>query len=140
MEQDAPLPDDPRIPDRSRRPKKPAGKQPVLRSTRRKTAPARPDSPHECLIIGGEGTCPDWQELLVRYPLIDSVQREDFPEHGASFVYLAHFYRTGDTAREGSCAKRQFRNFFRSIGYTFDSAGNFKSRWFEGIGVRVLGE
>jgi len=96
-----------------------------------------PDARHECLIIGGEGSCPEWKELLAHYPMIDSVQREDFPDHGASFVYLAHFYRTGNTEKEGTCAQEQFENFLGSIGYTFDSAANFKSRWFEGIGVRI---
>lgn len=117
--------------------KRQGGKQPAVKSSGKKTPPAVPDARHDCLIIGNEGCCPEWQELLAHYPMIDSVQREDFQQHGASFVYLAHFYRTGDTARESSCAKKQFRNFFRSIGYTFDSAGNFKSRWFEGIGVRI---
>lgn len=71
------------------------------------------------------------------YPMIDSVQREDFPEHGASFTYLAHFYRTGDLAEEGSRATEEFKNFFRAIGYEFDTAKNYESRWFEGIGVKI---
>lgn len=140
MAQDTAPPQDPRRPARSRQKKRPAGKQKAIRPTRKRSAPALPDSPHECLIIGETGACPDWQEILVGYPLIDSVQREDFPEHGASFVYLAHFYRSRKLAKERSCAQKQFRNFFRSIGYTFDSAGDFKSRWFEGIGIRAQKE
>ncbi|HOX35682.1 MAG TPA: hypothetical protein P5217_03555 [Methanoregulaceae archaeon] len=123
--------------EKSRNPGKETGKQRAVPSSRRKTLPALPDSRHECLIIGSEGSCEDWQEILADYPMIDSVQREDFPEHGASFVYLAHFYRTADMAKENTCAQKQFRQFFQSIGYTFDSAGTFKSRWFEGIGVRT---
>jgi hypothetical protein len=69
--------------------------------------------------------------------MIDSVQREDFPEHGASFAYLAHFYRTAHTAEESSRAQEEFEDFFRAIGYTYDYSGNFESRWFEGIGVRI---
>lgn len=88
-------------------------------------------------MIAGEGSCPEWQELLMQFPMIDSVQREDFPEHAASFTYLAHFYRTGDLAEEGSRATEQFKKFFHAIGYKFDSAKNYESRWFEGIGVKI---
>jgi hypothetical protein len=93
----------------------------------------RPD----CLLIEGQGSCPEWEELLVQYPMIDSVQREDFPEHGVSFAYLAHFYRTGNSADESSRAQKEFEDFFRAIGYTYDYSGNFESRWFEGIGVHI---
>lgn len=57
--------------------------------------------------------------------MIDSVQREDLPEHGASFACLAHFYRTGNTAEESSHAQEEFEDFFRAIGYTYDYSGNF---------------
>jgi hypothetical protein len=69
--------------------------------------------------------------------MIDSVQREDFPDNGASFAYLAHFYRSGDTAEEGARAQKEFEDFFRAIGYTFDHAGDFESRWYEGIAVQI---
>jgi len=65
------------------------------------------------------------------------VQREDFPDHGASFAYVAHFYRTGNTADESSRAQKEFEDFFRDIGYEYDSSGNFESRWFEGVGVQI---
>lgn len=91
----------------------------------------------ECRLIGGQGSCPEWEELLVQYPMIDSVQREDFPDHGASFAYLAHFYRTAQTAEESARAQKEFEDFFRAIGYRYNSSGNFESRWFEGIGVQI---
>ena len=69
--------------------------------------------------------------------MIDSVQREDFPDHHASFVYLAHFYRAENIRKEGTCAKTQFEKFFREIGYDYDSAGDHDSRWYEGIGIRL---
>ena len=90
-----------------------------------------------CIIIGGKGSCAEWEGHLVRYPMIDSVQREDFPEYGASFVYLAHLYRSGDVPEEGSRAQREFEDFFRAIGYEYRSSGNYESRWYEGIGVHV---
>lgn len=113
------------------------GGQQKKRSSRKKTVPAVPVTRPECILIEGEGTCPEWEELLVHYPMIDSVQREDFPEHGVSFAYLAHFYRTGDTAEESVRAQKEFEDFFRVIGYNYDHAGNFESRWFEGIGVHI---
>jgi len=91
----------------------------------------------ECLIIGGQGSCPEWHGLLGHYPMIDSIQREDFPDHGASFVYLAHFYRTENTAKESLRAQEEFEDFFKGIGYTYDYSGNFDSRWFEGIGIKT---
>jgi len=90
-----------------------------------------------CVIVGGKGSCAEWEGLLAGYPMIDSVQREDFPEHGASFVYLAHLYRGGDVPEEGSRAQREFEDFFRAIGYEYRSSGNYESRWYEGIGVHV---
>lgn len=91
----------------------------------------------ECILIDGTGSCPEWEGILPHYPMINSVQREDFPEHGVSFAYLAHFYRTADTAEESARAQEEFEAFFRAIGYTYDHAGNYEDRWFEGIGVRV---
>ncbi len=91
----------------------------------------------ECLLIGGKGSCPEWEDLLVHYPMIDSVQREDFPDHGVSFTYLAHFYRTPQMAEESARAQKEFEDFFRAIGYRYDFSGNFESRWFEGIGVQI---
>ena len=107
------------------------------RTSRKKTVPAAPFPRPECILIDGRGSCPEWEELLRAYPMIDSVQREDFPEHGASFAYLAHFYRTGNTAEEGRRVQKEFEDFFRAIGYTYDYSGNFESRWFEGIGVHI---
>jgi len=69
--------------------------------------------------------------------MIDSVQREDFPDQGASFAYLAHFYRTGNTAEESSRAQEEFLAFFQAIGYSYNYSGNFESRWFEGIGMQI---
>jgi len=117
--------------------KKRAGKQIKKRPVRKKTGPAAPVTGPECIIIGGQGSCPEWHELLGNYPMIDSIQREDFTDHGTSFVYLAHFYRTDNTAEEGSRAQEEFEDFFEEIGYEYDYAGNFDSRWFEGIGVKI---
>ena len=105
--------------------------------SRKKTGPAAPFIRPECILIDGQGSCPEWEDLLRAYPMIDSVQREDFPEHAASFVYLAHFYRTTSTAEESSRAQKEFEDFFRAIGYKYDYSGNFDSRWFEGIGVHI---
>ncbi len=80
---------------------------------------------------------PGWQKFLIRYPLIHSIQREDFPDSGVSFVYAAHFYRTKNTAEESSLSQGEFEDFFRDIGYEYDYSGNFESRWFEGIGVKI---
>jgi hypothetical protein len=107
------------------------------RPSRKKTGPAAPVTTPECILIDGQGSCPEWEELLLQYPMIDSVQREDFPDHGASFAYLAHFYRTGNTAEESSRAQKEFEDFFRTIGYKYDYSGNFESRWFEGIGIHI---
>jgi len=123
--------------NRSVKGKKRAGTTIPKKSARKKTVPAAQVAMPECIIIGGEGSCPQWHELLGHYPMIDSIQREDFPDHGASFVYLAHFYRTDNTAEEGSRAQQEFENFFKEIGYTYDYSGNFNSRWFEGIGVKT---
>ena len=123
--------------NRSVKGKKRAGTTIPKKSARKKTVPAAQVAMPECIIIGGEGSCPQWHELLGNYPMIDSIQREDFPDHGASFVYLAHFYRTDNTAEEGSLAQEEFEAFFSEIGYEYDYAGNFDSRWFEGIGVKI---
>jgi hypothetical protein len=123
--------------NRSLKAKKRAGQQRKKGHARKKTGPAALVTGPECLIIGGQGSCPEWHELLGHYPMIDSIQREDFPDHGASFVYLAHFYRTDNTAEEGSRAQEEFEGFFKKIGYEYDYAGNFDSRWFEGIGVKI---
>jgi hypothetical protein len=123
--------------NRSLKRKQRAGKKIEKKSARKKPGPAAPVTGPECLIIGGQGSCPEWHELLGHYPIIDSIQREDFPDHGASFVYLAHFYRTKNTAQESSRAQEEFESFFKEIGYEYDYAGNFASRWFEGIGVKT---
>lgn len=96
-----------------------------------------PFSQPRCILIDGQGSCPEWDIHLARYPMIDSVQREDFPEHGASFAYLAHFYRTPDPAGECARAEKEFRKFFRAIGYKYDYSGDYESRWFEGVGVKI---
>jgi hypothetical protein len=80
---------------------------------------------------------PGWEVYLEQYPMVHSLQREDFPEHGVSFVYLAHFYRTKNTADESCLAQKEFEAFFLKIGYEYDYSGNFESRWFEGIGVKI---
>jgi len=123
--------------NRSLKGKKRTGKQVKKGPARKKTGPAVRVTEPECLIIGGQGSCPEWHELLSHYPMIDSIQREDFPDHGASFVYLAYFYRTDHTAEEGSRAQEDFENFFKKIGYKYDYSGNFESRWFEGIGIKI---
>ncbi|OPY38355.1 MAG: hypothetical protein A4E35_00778 [Methanoregula sp. PtaU1.Bin051] len=121
----------------SRKRKTRLGKRAKPKTSRRKTWPHAPVAGPLCRIIAGEGSCPEWEDILLQYPMIDSVQREDFPEHGASFVHLAHFYRTDDTAKESFSAQEQFEAFFREVGYEYDYSGNFKSRWFEGIGVHI---
>lgn len=83
-------------------------------------------------------TYPEWQKFLERYPMINSIQREDFPDHGVSFVYVAHFYRTKNNAEESSHSQEEFEHFFKDIGYEYDYSGNFESRWFEGIGVKSI--
>lgn len=127
--------------------KKGAGGSPV----RKRSEPARPPAKKRtvrgkarpmvrrpgCVLIDGQGSCPEWAHLLADYPMIDSVQREDFPEHGASFAYLAHFYRTSSGAEECSRAQKEFRKFFRAIGYKYDYSGDYESRWFEGVGVKI---
>jgi hypothetical protein len=89
--------------------------------------------------IPGEIKCtyPEWQTFLKRYPMINSIQREDFPDQGVSFVYVAHFYHTQDNAEESSVSQEEFEHFFKDIGYECDYSGNFESRWFEGIGVKI---
>jgi hypothetical protein len=82
-------------------------------------------------------TYPEWQKFLERYPMINSIQREDFPDHGVSFVYVAHLYRTDDNAEESSLSQKEFEHFFRDIGYEYNYSGNFESRWYEGIGVKI---
>jgi len=69
--------------------------------------------------------------------MINSIQREDFPDHGVSFVYVAHFYRTINNAQESSLSQQEFEDFFSAIGYEYNYSGNFDSRWFEGIGVKI---
>jgi len=134
--EDAPPGDHPAT-DRSQKRKQHDAKQTKKKPSRKKTGPAAPFPNPECILIDGQGSCPEWEELLRAYPMIDSVQREDFPDHGLSFAYLAHFYRTGNTAEEGSRAQEEFEDFFRAIGYKYDYSGNFESRWFEGIGVHI---
>jgi len=80
---------------------------------------------------------PEWQKFLELYPMINSIQREDFPDHGVSFVYVAHFYRKKNNAEESSLAHEEFEEFFKDIGYTYDYSGNFESRWFEAIGIKI---
>jgi hypothetical protein len=123
--------------NRSLKGKKRAGQQRKKGPARKKTGPAAQVTGPECLIIGGQGSCPEWYELLGHYPMIDSIQREDFPDHGASFVYLAHFYRSENTREESAHALKEFEDFFKEIGYKYDYAGDFASRWFEGIGVKI---
>ena len=114
-----------------------SGKKAKKRSPDKKTGLAATVTRSECFFIEGQGSCPEWEELLVHYPMIDSVQREDFPDPGVSFAYLAHFYCTDNTAEESSRAQKEFEEFFRAIGYKYDFSGNFESRWYEGIGVQI---
>lgn len=97
-----------------------------------KTAPEPEDLPPEV-----KCNYPGWEAYLEQYPMVHSLQREDFPGYGVSFVYLAHFYRTKNTADESSLAQKEFEAFFSKIGYEYDYSGNFESRWFEGIGVKI---
>jgi len=80
---------------------------------------------------------PEWQKFLDLYPMINSIQLEDFPDHGVSFVYVAHFYRKKNNAEESSLAHEEFEDFFKDIGYEYDYSGNFESRWFEAIGIKI---
>jgi hypothetical protein len=109
--------------------KKPARKKKISKS---RIIPRPEDLPEEI-----HCSCPGWKKFLDRYSLIHSLQREDFPDQGVSFVYLAHFYRTKNQARESSLSQEEFEHFFKDIGYDYNYSGNFESRWFEGIGVKV---
>jgi hypothetical protein len=80
---------------------------------------------------------PEWQKFLELYPMINSIQREDFPDHGVSFVYVAHLYHTDNTAEESFLSQKEFEHFFKDIGYEYNYSGNFESRWYEGIGVKI---
>lgn len=88
--------------------------------------------------LPGEVRCnyPGWQKFLERHPMINSIQREDFPEYGVSFVYVAHLYCTQNNPEESSRSQEEFEDFFSEIGYEYDYSGNYDSRWFEGIGVK----
>jgi hypothetical protein len=130
-------PGDRTVTNRSLKRKQHDGKPTKKVTPRKKTGPVVPAASPECISIDGQGSCPEWEELLLQYPMIDSVQREDFPDHGASFAYLAHFYRSDNTADESSRAQKEFGDFFRAIGYVYNYSGNFESRWFEGIGVHI---
>ncbi len=131
------LPGDDPTPDHSMKRAQHAAKRTKKSTTRKKPGHADPPARPACIVIKGQGSCPEWEHLLAQYPMIDSVQREDFPDQGASFAYLAHFYCTGDTAEESSRAQKEFKDFFRAIGYTYDYSGNFESRWYEGIGIQI---
>jgi hypothetical protein len=124
-------------PDRSPQGKAQDPIKPETKPARAGNRPAIPVTDPGCIIINGKGSCPEWEGLLKKYPMIDSVQREDFWDPGASFAYLAHFYRTGNTAEESARAQEDFLAFFQAIGYVYNYSGNFESRWFEGIGVQV---
>ena len=130
-------PGDRTVTNRSLKRKQHDGKPTKKIPPRKKTGSDVPVASPECISIEGQGSCPEWEELLLQYPMIDSVQREDFPDHGASFAYLAHFYRSDNTADESSRAQKEFGDFFRAIGYVYNYSGNFESRWFEGIGVHI---
>ena len=114
-----------------------ANKQIKKQPARQKKVPGpcipRPDD------LPGEVKCnyPEWQKFLELYPMIHSLQREDFPDHGVSFVYVAHIYRTKNNAEESSLSQEEFEAFFKEIGYNYDYSGNFESRWYEGIGVKI---
>jgi hypothetical protein len=118
------------------------GKKRTVSAGKKKSAPKK-TLPAALLPAPGEliikATCidPEWKKLLDQYPMIDSIQREDFPDHGVSFIYAAHFYLTKNTAKESSRAQQEFEDFFRDIGYEYDHSGNFDSRWYEGIGVKT---
>jgi hypothetical protein len=108
-------------------------KQPApKKDSRGQTTPEPKDIPPEV-----KCNYPGWEAYLLQYPMVHSLQREDFPDHGVSFVYLAHFYRTKNTADESSLAQKEFEELFLKIGYEYDYSGNFESRWFEGIGVKI---
>jgi hypothetical protein len=111
----------------------PIKKQPARRKKESVVCVPRPED------LSGEARCnyPEWQNFLRRYPMINSLQREDFPEQGVSFVYVAHIYCTDNTAEESSLSQKEYEDFFSEIGYEYDYSGNFESRWFEGIGVKI---
>jgi len=123
--------------DRRGKGEKGANKQITKRPAREKkvSGPCTP-KPED---IPAEVQCnyPAWQKFLLRYPMINSIQREDFPDYGVSFVYVAHIYCTTNTAQESSVSQEEFEDFFKKIGYEYDYSGNFDSRWFEGIGVKI---
>jgi len=123
--------------NRSTKGKKRAGYGGKKKPARKKTGPVAPLPPPGELIIKETCIDPEWKEFLEQYPMIDAIQREDFPDHGVSFVYAAHFYLSKNTAKESSRARQEFEDFFREIGYTYDYSGNFDSRWYEGIGVKT---
>jgi len=123
--------------NRSTKGKKRAGYDGKKKSAPKKTLPAALLPAPGDLIIKETCIDPEWKEFLEQYPLIDAIQRENFPDHGVSFIYAAHFYRTKNTAKESSRAQQEFEDFFREIGYTYDYSGNFDSRWFEGIGIKT---
>ena len=111
----------------------PIKKQPV----RKKKAPGSCIPRPEDLPQDVKCNYPGWQKFLKKYPMINSLQREDFPDHGVSFVYLAHIYCSKNSAEESSLSQKEFEAFFKKIGYEYDYSGNFESRWFEGIGVKI---
>jgi hypothetical protein len=123
--------------NRSPKGKKRASHHGKKKTARKKTVPAAPVPVPADLNTAATCIDPEWKKFLERYPMIDSIQREDFPDHGVSFIYAAHFYRTKNTAEESSRAQEEFEDFFKEIGYTYDYAGNFASRWFEGIGIKI---
>jgi len=88
--EDAPPGDHPGT-NRTLKRKQHTGKQTKKRSSRKKSGPTVPFIRPECILIDGQGSCPEWEGLLAQYPMIDSVQREDFPEYGVSFVLPCAF-------------------------------------------------
>jgi len=113
-------------------------KKQIKKQPAREKKVSRPDVPRpEDLPEEVKCNYPEWQKFLKRYPMIHSLQREDFPDYEVSFVYAAHFYCTKNTAEESSLSQEEFEAFFKEIGYEYDYSGNFDSRWFEGIGVKI---
>jgi hypothetical protein len=55
--------------------------------------------------------------------MINSLQREDFPDRGVSFVYVTHIYCTKNTAEESPHSRKDFEDFFKKMGMNMITQG-----------------
>jgi hypothetical protein len=55
--------------------------------------------------------------------MINSLQREDFPDHGVSFVYLAHFYRKKIMRKKVRSLMKSLKIFLRISGMNMITQG-----------------